>query len=53
MCFAFVVIVKTQRNRNFGSQDTYFLANWSCSGLRSRGCFFVAGPLRGLLRALS
>src|ERR1022692_55265 len=37
----------------FASQDTYFLEDWSCSGLRSRAGFVLAGALRGLLRALS
>ena len=37
----------------FASQDTYFLENLSCSDLRSRAGFILAGALRGLLRALS
>src|ERR1035437_9717816 len=37
----------------FASQDTCFLEDWSCSGLRSRAGFILAGALRGLLRARS
>jgi hypothetical protein len=33
MCFAFVVMIKTRRNRNFANQGTYFLEDWACSGL--------------------
>ena len=43
----------TERNGDYASQDTYFLENWCCSGLRSRPGFIVASALRGLLRALS
>ena len=51
--FGFVVMITTARNRNFARQDTYFLENWSCSGLRYRPGFIVAGALRSLLCALS
>lgn len=43
--FASVAIITTGRNRNFASQDKYFLENWSCSGLRSRPGFIVAGSV--------
>jgi hypothetical protein len=46
-------MITGEKNRNFGSQDTYFLENWCCSGLRSRPGFIMASALRGLLRALS
>jgi hypothetical protein len=53
MSFAFIVVIKMERNRNFANHDTYFLENWSRSGLYSRTGFIVAGALRGLLRARS
>jgi len=51
--FAFLVIITTERKGNFASKDTHFLEKWSRSGLRSHPGFFVAGALRGLLRAVS
>lgn len=53
MSCAFEFIMKAERNRYFANQDTYFLENWSCRGLRSRHRFFVAGALCGLLGALA
>jgi len=50
---AFEVIITKERSGNFASEDTHFLENWSCSGLRSRLGFIVAGALRGLLRAVT